>query len=78
MFSDVTNPTVITEFFYVATWGEHQRQHHRFTHEDQLVEVQVRQFHTGPGEPRITHFLAFPNTSNVEVATPMQTIESQR
>ena len=78
VFSDVTNPTVITEFFYVATWGEHQRQHHRFTREDQLVEVQVRQFHTGPGEPRITHFLAFPNTSNVEVATPMQTIESQR
>jgi MFS family permease len=78
VFSNISDPTVITEFFYVATWGEHQRQHHRFTREDQLVEAQVRQFHTGPGEPRITHFLAFPNTSNVEVATPMQTIESQR
>jgi MFS family permease len=78
VFSDVMNPTIITEFFYVATWGEHQRQHHRFTREDRIVETQVRQFHSGPSEPRITHFLAFPNTSNVEVATPMQTLESQR
>ena len=78
MFSDVANPTVIIEFFYVATWGEHQRQHHRFTREDQIIEEQVRGFHTGPGEPRVTHFLAFPNTSNVEMATPMQTLESQR
>lgn len=78
VFSDVANPTFITEFFYVATWGEHQRQHHRFTREDQIVEGQVRRFHIGPREPRITHFLAFPNTSNVEEATPMQTLESQR
>ncbi|WP_210516985.1 MFS transporter [Hymenobacter terricola] len=78
VFSDVANSTIITEFFYVATWGEHQRQHHRFTREDQLVEAQVRQFHTGPDEPRVTHFLAFPSTSNVEEATPMQTLESQR
>ena len=77
VFSDVANPMQITEFFYVATWGEHQRQHHRFTREDQVVEAQVRQFHAGPGEPRITHFLAFPNTSNVEVTQPLQTLESQ-
>ncbi|MBF9236202.1 MFS transporter [Hymenobacter sp. BT683] len=78
VFSDVARPTQITEFFYVATWGEHQRQHHRFTREDLAVEAQVRQFHRGPEAPRVTHFLAFPNTSNVEVATPMQTLESQR
>jgi MFS family permease len=78
VFSDVAQPTRITEFFYVATWGEHERQHHRFTREDQIVEARVRQFHQGPEEPRVTHFLAFPNTSNVEVATPIPTLESQR
>jgi MFS family permease len=78
VFSDVAQPTRITEFFYVATWGEHERQHHRFTREDQVVEARVRQFHQGPEEPRVTHFLAFPNTSNVEVATPIPTLESQR
>jgi len=78
IFSDVAQPTRITEFFYVATWGEHERQHHRFTREDQVVEARVRQFHQGPDEPRVTHFLSFPNTSNVEVATPIPTLESQR
>jgi hypothetical protein len=78
VFSDVAQPTRITEFFYVATWGEHERQHYRFTREDQVVEARVRQFHQGPEEPRVTHFLAFPNTSNVEVATPIPTLESQR
>ena len=78
MFSDPAHPTRLTEFFYVATWGEHQRQQHRFTREDQAVEAQVRRLHAGPGAPRVTHFLAFPNTSNVEEATPMQTQESQR
>lgn len=78
VFADVAVPTRISEFFYVATWGEHQRQHHRFTREDQVVEGRVRRFHQGPDEPRVTHFLAFPNTSNVEVATPIPTLESQR
>ncbi|WP_210521397.1 MFS transporter [Hymenobacter terricola] len=78
LFSDVTDPTRITEFFYVPTWGEHERQHHRFTKEDQVVEAQVRQYHRGPDKPRVTHLLAFPHGSNVEPTTPMQTLESQR
>jgi MFS family permease len=78
VFADVAHPTRLTEFYYVATWGEHQRQHHRFTKEDQAVEAQVLRFHSGPDAPRVTHFLAFPSTSNVEMATPMQTLESQR
>ena len=78
VFADVAMPTRISEFFYVATWGEHQRQHHRFTREDQVVEARVRRFHQGSDEPRVTHFLAFPNTSNVEEATPIPTLESQR
>ena len=78
VFADISDPMRITEFFYVATWGEHQRQHHRFTREDQAVEAQVRQLHSGPDEPRVTHLLSFPNASNVEMATPMQTQESQR
>lgn len=69
VFADVAQPEKITEFFYVATWGEHERQHHRFTREDVAVEAQVRQFHIGPEPPRVTHFLAFPKTINVEVAS---------
>ncbi|GGG36219.1 MFS transporter [Hymenobacter glacieicola] len=76
VFTDLAQPTRITEFFYVATWGEHQRQHHRFTKEDLAVEADVRQFHVGPAPPRVTHFLAFPRSVNVEMATPYETMES--
>jgi len=78
VFADVAHPERITEFFYVATWGEHQRQHLRFTKEDQAVETQVQQFHAGPAAPRVTHFLAFPKATNVEVATPLQNLEAQQ
>jgi MFS family permease len=77
VFADVAEPTRLTEFFYVATWGEHLRQHHRFTRDDQAVETQVRQFHQGPEPPHATHFLAFPKTPNVEVPSPpLQMAES--
>ncbi|WP_151087207.1 MFS transporter [Hymenobacter baengnokdamensis] len=70
VFTDVSQPTRITEFFYVATWAEHERQHHRFTRDDQTIEGEVRRFHRGDTPPRVTHFLAFPRTANVEEAAP--------
>jgi MFS family permease len=70
VFTDVAQPARITEFFYVATWAEHERQHHRFTRDDQQVEAEVRRFHQGDAPPHVTHFLAFPRTPNVEVAAP--------
>ncbi|MDO7885530.1 MFS transporter [Hymenobacter cheonanensis] len=70
VFTDVAQPARITEFFYVATWAEHERQHHRFTRDDQQVEAEVRRFHQGDAPPHVTHFLAFPRTANVEVAAP--------
>jgi MFS family permease len=77
VFTDVSCPTCITELFYVATWGEHERQHHRFTRDDQVVEAEVRRFHTGPEAPRVTHFLAFPKTINLEQpAPPLQMAET--
>lgn len=78
LYSDVAHPTRITEFFYVATWGEHVRQHHRFTQEDATVEARVRQYHAGPAGPQVTHFLAFPKTINVEEPVPYETLESHR
>ena len=78
VYADLADPTRITEFYYVATWGEHQRQHHRFTREDQVVEAAARRFHLGPAPPLVKHLLAFPHASNVEVPTPIATLESQR
>jgi MFS family permease len=77
IFTDVANPAKITEFFTVATWGEHLRQHHRFTKEDQLVEARVLQFHAGPAPPGVTHFIGFPMSSNVPLAPPFENLEGQ-
>ncbi len=70
IYADLADPTRLTEFFYVATWGEHERQHHRFTRDDQAVEAAVRAFHAGAGPPHVTHFLAFPFAPNIEVPVP--------
>ncbi|WP_072144781.1 MFS transporter [Hymenobacter sp. AT01-02] len=78
VFADLASPTSITEFFYVATWGEHERQHHRFTREDLLVEAEVQRFHTGPEPPQVRHFLSFPKTTNVELPTPVESLEGPR
>jgi MFS family permease len=75
VFIDVAQPGCITEFFYVATWGEHLRQHQRFTKEDEVVEARVRQFHSSPQPPQVTHLLAFPKTSNVEEPTPLPSLD---
>ncbi|MDU0370640.1 MFS transporter [Hymenobacter endophyticus] len=65
VYTDILEPTRLTEFYYVATWGEYERQHHRFTREDQATEAQVLQYHTGSEAPRVSRFLGFPKTSNV-------------
>ena len=75
VFADVTNPTRITEFFYVATWGEHQRQHHRFTQEDLAIETRVIQFHSDATPPKVTHYIAFPKAPNVYIASPFENME---
>ncbi|GAB2526590.1 MFS transporter [Spirosoma aerophilum] len=58
IFTDVALPERQVEFFTVPTWGEHLRQHARFTLSDQVLEARVRQFHTGPERPKITHFVS--------------------
>lgn len=58
VFADATDPTRQVEFFTVHSWGEHLRQHQRFTHHDETIEAAVRAFHVGPDRPVVTHFVA--------------------
>ncbi|RIV21466.1 MFS transporter [Fibrisoma montanum] len=58
VFTDIARPERQVEFFTVTSWGEHLRQHQRFTLEDVAVEQTVRQFHFGPNPPAVTHFVA--------------------
>lgn len=72
VFTDITQPERQVEFFMVASWGEHLRQHQRFTQDDVAVERMVRQFHLGPNPPMVTHFVA--QTDKIdERPAPIQT-----
>lgn len=58
IFTDVAVPERQVEFFTVTSWGEHLRQHARFTQSDQALERRVQAHHVGPEPPRVTHFVA--------------------
>lgn len=58
VFTDIAQPDRQVEFFMVASWGEHLRQHQRFTQDDVTIERMVQQFHLGPNSPIVTHFVA--------------------
>jgi MFS family permease/quinol monooxygenase YgiN len=54
---DAADPARITEWFEVATWAEHLRQHARLTGADVPIQEAVRAFHRGEGPPAVSHLL---------------------
>ncbi|WP_381523640.1 MFS transporter [Spirosoma soli] len=72
VFTDIARPERQVEFYTVASWGEHLRQHQRFTQEDLVVERMVKQFHLGPNPPLVTHFVT--QTDKItDMPAPIQT-----
>ena len=58
LFEDVAQPGRYLEYFLVASWLEHLRQHERVTRADQDIQTRALSFHAGPDQPRVSHFLA--------------------
>ncbi|WGF90277.1 MFS transporter [Marinivivus vitaminiproducens] len=54
---DVAEPGRVIEAFIVESWVEHQRQHARATHADQLDHQTLRAFHVGDQPPIVRHLL---------------------
>ncbi|AHJ95655.1 MFS transporter [Hymenobacter swuensis] len=52
-----TTENRLTEYFYVASCAEYERQYHRFTREDAAVQQQLTAYHQGPEPPRLRCFL---------------------
>ncbi|QKZ13910.1 MFS transporter [Spirosoma sp. KUDC1026] len=81
VFTDITQPERQVEFFMVASWADHLRQHQRFTQEDIAVQEMVEQFHIAPTPPKVSHFVAQTDTYSA-IPAPLQppsptTLESQ-
>lgn len=51
------DPQRVVEWFFVESWAEHLRQHHRVSHADADLQAEALRFHAGPGKPEVHHFL---------------------
>lgn len=58
IFEDAAAPGRMVEVFLVASWLEHQRQHHRVTLADQDVQAALLRFHKGASPPLVRHLIA--------------------
>ncbi len=52
------DPERVVEWFFVESWAEHLRQHHRVSHADADLQAEALRFHTGADKPEVHHFLA--------------------
>jgi MFS family permease len=46
------------EYFLVASWLDHMRQHQRVSHADQALQAEIRLLHAGSEPPKVTHYVA--------------------
>jgi MFS family permease len=60
VFADTEAPDRVVEWFLVANWAEHMRQHHRVTVADQALQATVTALHEGAEPPCVTHLVALP------------------
>ncbi|MBC7831707.1 MAG: MFS transporter [Hyphomicrobium sp.] len=54
---DAADGELVTEWFMVASWEEHLRQHDRAVAADAAVVASVRTFHRGDGLPAVRHLV---------------------
>jgi predicted MFS family arabinose efflux permease len=55
---DAADPERMVEWFFVESWAEHLRQHHRVSKADADLQAEARRFHIGDEPPKVAHFLA--------------------
>lgn len=58
IFEDVAQPGRYLEYFIVASWLEHLRQHERITEYGRDIQEEALTFHIGEHPPVVSHFLA--------------------
>ena len=56
-FVDMDDTSRVVEWFLVASWAEHLRQHGRVTVADRVVQEAVNALHGGDAPPRVSHFV---------------------
>ncbi|WP_084224370.1 MFS transporter [Stenoxybacter acetivorans] len=65
IFEDTVQKGQYLEYFIVASWLEHLRQHERVTEHDRDIQTELLQYHCGDEPPKVAHFVApYPDSIN--------------
>ncbi len=62
VFVDMEDTSRVVEWFLVASWAEHLRQHGRVTVADRAVQEAVNALHDGDAPPHVSHFAGLSRT----------------
>jgi MFS family permease len=54
---DAADPERLLEWFFVESWAEHLRQHHRVSRADADLQLATQRFHASAEPPKVEHFL---------------------
>jgi hypothetical protein len=46
------------EYFLVASWLDHMRQHQRVSYADKALQAEIRLLHSGSEPPKVTHYFS--------------------
>jgi predicted MFS family arabinose efflux permease len=60
---DIADPQRLVEWFFVASWAEHLRQHHRVTQAAAALQARASRLHLGPDPPQVQHLVAISPTT---------------
>lgn len=70
VYVDAADPERIIEWFVLASWAEHLRQHGRVTVADRAVQQAVAALHEGDAPPQVTHLLGLSAATAARPAKP--------
>ncbi len=60
---DSADPQRLVEWFFVASWAEHLRQHQRVTQAAAALQARASRLHLGPDPPQVQHLVAISPTT---------------
>jgi MFS family permease len=66
---DITQPGTYLEYFLVASWLEHLRQHARVTGEERRLQDTLRRMHSGEAPAQVRHFIGGPPTVSAPLSS---------
>lgn len=67
---DAAAPGVYLEYFLVASWLEHLRQHERVTGEERRLQDTLRRLHQGEAPPQVRHFIGGAPAASAPLSNP--------